>query len=65
MSVGLGVEVGSDEEGETSEVTTGVDVVTSVDSATSDVAEEIANSNESYPCTSMNRSKYYSTYVST
>ena len=44
MSVGLGVEVGSDEEGETSEVTTGVDVVTSVDSATSDVAEETANS---------------------
>ena len=56
MGGGLGVEMGSDEEDGTSaseEVTTGVDVVTSVDSATSDVAEVIANSNESYPCTSM------------
>ena len=46
VGVGLGVEMGSDEDDETStseEVTTGVDVVTSVDS-TSDVAEEITNS---------------------
>ena len=46
MGVGLGVEMGSDEEDGTSaseEVTTGVDVGTSVDSATSDVAEETIN----------------------
>ena len=46
MGVGLGVEMGSDEDDETSateEVTTGVDVVTSVDSTTSDVAEETIN----------------------
>ena len=46
MGVGLGVEMGSDEEDETStseEATTGVDVVTSVDSTTNDVAEETIN----------------------
>ena len=43
----MGVGMGSDEEDGMSvseEVTTGVDVVTSVDSTISDVAEEIANS---------------------
>ena len=46
VGVGLGVEMGSDEDDETStsdEVTTGVDVVTAVDSTTSDVAEETIN----------------------
>ena len=46
MGIGLGVEMGSDEDGETSasdEVTTGVDAVTSVDFTTSDIAEETIN----------------------
>ena len=46
MGVGLGVEMGSDKDDETStteEATTGVDVVTSVDSTTSDIAEETIN----------------------
>ena len=45
MGIGLGVEMGSDEDGETSaseKVTTGVDAVTLVD-FTSDIAEETIN----------------------